>query len=50
MNDAILKLQESEKRAGQERIQTEEQRAQTRTQIGHNEGILTPPAVSRAVN
>ena len=50
MNEAILKLQESEKRAEQERKQAEEREAQIRTQFGHNEGISAPPTASRAVN
>jgi len=50
MNDAILKLQASEERAEQERIQTVERQAQTRTQIGHNEESSTPLPASRAVN
>jgi hypothetical protein len=41
MNDAILKLQESEKRAEQERIEKEERQAQTKAQIGHNDEIST---------
>ena len=49
MNDAILKLQESEKRAEQERALTEEQAA-VRAQSGHNEGLSTNPTASRAVN
>jgi hypothetical protein len=50
MNDAILKLQESENRVEQERLQAEEQQDQTRAQIGHNEGISSHPPASRAVN
>ena len=50
MNDAILKLQESENRVEQERLQGEEQQEQIRAQIGHNEAISTHPAASRAVN
>jgi hypothetical protein len=34
MNDAILKLQDSEKRTEQERLQTEDQQAQTQAQNG----------------
>jgi len=50
MNDAILKLQESENRVEQERLQAEEQQEQIRAQIGHNEGVLGKPPASRAVN
>lgn len=50
MNDAILKLQASEDRAEQERIQAAERQAQIRTQIGHNEESSTPLPASRAVN
>ena len=50
MNDAILKLQESEKRAEQERIQAEERQAQIRAQIRHNEESSPPLPASRAVN
>jgi hypothetical protein len=50
MNDAILKLQASEHRAEQERIQAAERQAQIRTQIGHNEDNSTPSPASRAVN
>ena len=50
MNDAILKLQESAKRAEQERIQTEERQAQIRAQIGQNDAIPNPLTASRAVN
>ena len=50
MNDAILKLQESEHRVEQERLQAEEQQEQIRAQIGHNEGILAQPPASRSVN
>ncbi|HVP50068.1 MAG TPA: hypothetical protein VMT56_02485 [Candidatus Bathyarchaeia archaeon] len=35
MNDAILKLQESEKKAEQERVAAEEQQAQLRAHSGH---------------
>jgi integrase len=49
MNDAILKLQESEKRAAQERNLAEEQAA-ARAQSGHNERISKNPTASRAVN
>ena len=50
MNDAILKLEESENRVEHERLQAEEQREQIRAQIGHNEAILAQPPASRAVN
>jgi len=50
MNDAILKLQDSEKRAGQERLAAEEQQAKTQAQNGHNREILERPTASRAVN
>ena len=49
MNDAILKLQESENRAEQERLQAEEQQERIRAQIGHNEGISALPPGSRVV-
>jgi hypothetical protein len=47
MNDAILKLQESENRVERERLQAE---GQVRAQIGHNEEISAQPPASRAVN
>ncbi len=47
MNDAILKLQESEKRAEQEALAAEEQ---ARAQSGHNEAVSAQPTASRAVN
>jgi integrase len=50
MNDAILKLQESENRVEQERLRTEEQQEQIRAQIGHNEAVSPKPPASRAVN
>ena len=53
MNDAILKLQESENRVEQERLQAEEQQdqqEQIRAQIGHNEEVSAQPPASRAVN
>jgi hypothetical protein len=50
MNDAILKLEGSEKRAEQERTQKEEQENQTQAQNGHTETILEQPTASRAVN
>jgi integrase len=49
MNDAILKLQESEKRAEQERA-LEEQQAALRAQSGHTEGVSGQSTASRAVN
>ena len=51
MNDAILKLQESENRVEQETQRAEEQHEeQIRAQIGHNEAISAPRAASRVVN
>ncbi len=51
MNDAILKMQESENRVEQERLQAEEQQQeQIRAQIGHNEAVSAQPPASRAVN
>src|SRR5580704_3522319 len=50
MNDAILKLQESENRVEEERLQAEEQQEQIKAQIGHNEGISPKTPASRAVN
>jgi integrase len=51
MNDAILKLQDSEKRAEQERLQAEEQQQkQARAQNGHNQEISEQTTASRAVN
>jgi integrase len=50
MNDAILKLQESDKRSERERQQEEERQSQIRTQIGHSDEALASPAASRAVN
>ena len=50
MNDAILKLQESENRVEQERLRAEEQQEQIRAQIGHNEEKSSKPPASRAVN
>ncbi len=50
MNDAILKLQESENRVEQERLQSEEEQEQIRAQIGHNDEILPKIPASRAVN
>ena len=37
MNDAILKLQESEKRVEQERVQAEQKQIRIKAQIGHND-------------
>ena len=50
MNDAILKLQDTENRVEQERLKAEEQQKQIRAQIGHNEAISPKPTASRAVN
>src|SRR5437588_6016516 len=50
MNDAILKLQESENRVEQERLRSQEQQEQIRAQIGHNEAVAPKPLASRAVN
>jgi hypothetical protein len=50
MNDAILKLQESENRVEQERLRAEEQQEQTSAQIWHNKAVQTDPSASRAVN
>ncbi len=50
MSDAILKLQESENRVEQERLQNEEQQEQTRAQIGHSQEVSARPPASRAVN
>jgi hypothetical protein len=50
MNEAILKLQASENRVEQERLSAEEQQAQIRARIGHNEVISAVPRASRAVN
>jgi hypothetical protein len=50
MNDAILKLQESENRVEQERLRAQEQQEQIRAQIGHNETVSPKPTASRAVN
>ena len=48
--DAILKLQDSEKRAEQGRLQEEEQQAPTQAQNGHNQEISQQPTAPRAVN
>ncbi len=48
--DAILKLQESETRAEQERALAEERQAQEKAQFGHSDDSLTKSAASRAVN
>ena len=50
MNDAILKLQESEDRTELERLRVEEQQEQIRAQTGHNEAIPAQSPASRAVN
>jgi hypothetical protein len=50
MNDAILKLQETENRVERERLQAEAEQEQIRTQIGHNEEKSAQPPASRAVN
>jgi hypothetical protein len=50
MNDAILKLQESEDQVEWERPQAEEQQAKIRAQIGHNDAISPKPPATRAVN
>ena len=50
MNDAILKLQESEKRVEHERVEAEQKQTQIKAQIGHNEEISTITTTSRAVN
>jgi hypothetical protein len=50
MNDAILKLQESESRVEQERLKVEEEQEKIKAQIGHNEAITTAPPASRSVN
>jgi integrase len=50
MNDAIVKLQESENRVEQERLRADEQQGQIRAQIGHNPAISPKPPASRAVN
>src|SRR5215469_5781872 len=48
--DAILKLQESEKRADQERALVEERQARERAQFGHSGDSLKKSTASRAVN
>ena len=50
INDAIVKLQEFEKRAEEERAEAEERQGQIRAQIGHNEDVSVPSTASRAVN
>ena len=50
MNEAIVKLQESERRAEEERLREEERQAQIRAQFGHNEDVSAPSTASRAVN
>jgi hypothetical protein len=39
MHNAIVRLQESEKRVEQERLAAEEQQKQIKAQIGHNQGL-----------
>ena len=50
MNDAILKLQESEKRVEQERIQRQQQQTKIEAQIGHNGESSSTSTTSRVVN
>ena len=50
MSDAILKLQESERRAEQEQLEKQAAEAQRSTQSGHTGEISTPTTASRAVN
>ena len=50
MNDAILRLQESERRAEQEQQEKQAEETQRSTQSGHNEAFATQPTASRAVN
>jgi len=50
MNDAILKLEESENRVEQQRLQAEEHRETLRAQIGHNDENPSPSTAARAVN
>ena len=50
MNEAIVKLQESERRAEEERLREEERQAQIRAPFGHNEDASAPSTASRAVN
>ena len=50
MNDAILKLQHSEKRVEQERVQAEQKQTLIKAQIGHNDEMSCPSTASRAVN
>ena len=50
MSDAILKLQESERRAEQEQLQKQAAEAQRSTQSGHSEGFSAQPTASEAVN
>ncbi|PYV60090.1 MAG: hypothetical protein DMG96_12920 [Acidobacteria bacterium] len=50
MNDAILKLQESEKRVEQERVQAEQKQIRIKAQIGHNDVMSCLSTALRAVN
>jgi integrase len=50
MADAILKLQESERRAEQEQLEKQAAEAQRSTQSGHSEAFLEQPTASKAVN
>jgi transposase len=50
MNDAILKLQDSESRVEQVRRKLEEEQEQNKSQIGHNEATMTAPPGSNSVN
>lgn len=50
MADAILKLQESERRAEQEQQEKHAAEAQRSTQSGHNDSFSDQPTASRAVN
>ena len=48
--DAILKLQESEERAHQQRALAEAEKAKAWAQSGHNEAVSEQPTTSRVVN
>jgi len=50
MADAILKLQESERRAEQELLEKQAAEKERSTQSGHNEALSEQPPASRAVN
>ncbi len=50
MADAILKLQESERRAEQEQEEKQAAEAQRSTQSGHNDSFSDQPTATRAVN